>query len=293
MSATFRTCLPALCLAGGLIFGGCTETFEPFQENERYFSIYGYLDAAADTQFVAVTPLRKLVSADAGAIDDAVMLENLETGETIRWRDSLFRFSNGSVGHVFWSKERVEPGGRYLFTVTRSDGATTATTVRMPAPFPDPELRTNLIPFSPLPPPRLQNIGLPGMEKLVDFRIVYTLRTAEGGVSDPVTLSYVDQVRPGGEDRLALSFDAYGDVAALFPGSCPEALSATVIVGGGTSDWPDFFRLDDEMLTDPDLTGDVRNGMGFLGGAIRWERPWPGLVVLLAGRRGQCLGQRR
>ena len=293
MPATFRTCLPALCLAGGLLFGGCAETFDPFQETDRYFSIYGYLDAAADTQFVAVAALRQVVTPDADPLDAAVALQNLETGETTRWRDSLFRFSNGSVGHVFWSKEAVQPGGRYLFTVTRSDGASSSATVRMPAAFPDPDLRTNLIPFSPLPPPRLQNIGLRGIEKLVDLRIVYTLRTAEGGVSEPITLSYVDQARPSGEDRLALVFDAYGDIAALFPGSCPEALSATVIAGGGTSDWPDFFRLDDEMLADPDLTDQVRNGMGFLGGAIRWERPWPGLVVLLGGRRAQCLARRR
>ncbi len=293
MRTNIRNSLLAACLAGGLIFGGCTEAFEPFQENDLYFSIYGYLDAAADTQFVAVTPLRKLVSADAGPIDAAVMLEHLETGRTTSWRDSLFRFSNGSVGHVFWSKEPVEPGHNYRFTVTRSDGATTATTVRMPASFPDPELRTNLIPFSPLPPPRLQNIGLLGIEKLVDLRIVYTLRTEEGGVSDPVTLSYVDKMRRSSENRLGLAFDAYEDVNSLFAGSCPQVLTATDIVGGGTSDWPDFFRLDDEMLADPDLTGDIRNGMGFLGGAIRWERPWSGLVVLLGGRRGQCLGRRR
>ena len=292
MRATFRKCLQAACLAGSLIFGGCAETFDPFQESERYFSIYGYLDAAADTQFVAVTALRKVVTPGAGPIDAVVTLEDLETGQTATWRDSLFRFSNGGAGHVFWSKEPVRPGRRYLFTVTRSDGASSATTVRTPAAFPDPELRTNLIPFSPLPPPRLQNIGLRGIEKLVDLRIVYTLRTAEGGVSEPVTLSYVDQVRPGGEDRLGLSFDAYGDLAALFPDPCPQALSATVIVGGGSSDWPDFFRLDDEMLANPDLTDGVRNGMGFLGGAIRWERPWGGLVALLSGRRSQCQSRR-
>lgn len=293
MRTNIRNGLLAACLAGGLIFGGCTETFEPFQENDLYFSIYGYLDAAADTQFVAVTPLRKFVSADAAPIDAAVMLEHLETGRTTSWRDSLFRFSNGSVGYVFWSKEPVEPGHNYRFTVTRSDGATSTTTVRMPPAFPDPELRTNLIPFSPLPPPRLQNIGLLGIEKLVDLRIVYTLRTEEGGVSDPVTLSYVDKVRPGSGNRMGLSFDAYEDVRSLFPGNCPQVLTATVIAGGGTSDWPDFFRLDDEMLADPNLTGNIRNGMGFLGGAIRWERPWPGLVVLLGGRRGQCLSRRR
>ncbi len=293
MSAPLRTCLLVACLAGALVSGGCAETFEPFQENERYFSIYGYLDAAADTQFVAVTALRRAVTPDTAPLDAVVALERLETGAAVQWRDSLFRFSNGSEGHVFWSKEAVQPGGRYLFTVTRSDGATSSTTVRLPAPFPDPELRTNLVPFSPAPPPRLQTIGLRGLEKLVDLRIVYTLRTEEGGVSESVTLSYVDQVRPSGEDRLALAFDAYGDLAALFPGRCPQALSARVIVGGGTSDWPDFFRMDDEMLSDPDLTDQVLNGMGFLGGAIRWERPWPGLVGLLAGRRAQCQARRR
>ena len=100
-------------------------------------------------------------------------------------------------------------------------------------------------------------------------------------------------MRRSSANRLGLAFDAYEDVNSLFAGSCPQVLTATVIVGGGTSDWPDFFRLDDEMLADPDLTGDIRNGMGFLGGAIRWERPWPGLVVLLGGRRGQCLSRRR
>ncbi len=289
---TIRIPLLAACLAGGLVFGGCTETFDPFQENDLYFSIYGYLDAAADTQFVAITPLRRTVSAGAEPIDAAVMLEHLETGRVTSWRDSLFQFSNGAVGHVFWSEEAVAPGHNYHFTVTRSDGATSTAIVRMPESFPDPELHTNLVPFSPLPPPRLQNIGLHGMEKLVDLRLVYTLQTGEGIVREPVTLPYTDKVRTGDGDRLGLTFDAYGDIRTLFPGSCPRVLDATVIAAGGTSDWPDFFRLDDEALANPDLTGNIRNGMGFLGGTIRWERSWPGLVNVLSARRGQCLNER-
>ncbi len=55
----FKYCLllTACCM---LVLSGCNRSFEPFKENNTYyFSIYGYLDVSADTQWVRVSPARQ------------------------------------------------------------------------------------------------------------------------------------------------------------------------------------------------------------------------------------------
>ena len=277
-----------------LVIAGCESEFDPFQPaDDINFSIYGFLDAAADTQFVAVTPLRDSIATRAAPIDAAVTLEELGTGRRTVWQDSLFTFSDGSVGHVFWSPEEITPGQAYEFTVQRSDGASSTVRVAIPDVVPTLELSTNFDPFSPILP-RLQNIGVAGAEKMADFQVVYTLLLEGGEVVREFGISYLDQARQNeATGRFGLAFDSYSDVQARFPNNCPTALEAEVFVAAAGEEWPDFFRLDLETLARPDFALNVEQGLGFLGGVVTQRVEWPGLVSLFGLKQGQCLRGKR
>ena len=53
-----RTLAPLGLLVSVLFVMGCEESVNPFVEEDRYFTVFGYLDTAAEEQFVRVIPLR-------------------------------------------------------------------------------------------------------------------------------------------------------------------------------------------------------------------------------------------
>ena len=103
------------------------------------FSVFGYLDLAADTQWIRVTPIRQNIRPDSAAIDAVVTLEHAGSGRVVTLRDSLFRFADPDVAgssawvHNFWTTEPLEPEATYRLRVERSDGAATTAVVEMPA----------------------------------------------------------------------------------------------------------------------------------------------------------------
>lgn len=124
-----------LLLCAFLLLAGCDQTFEPLQENEEYyFSIYGYLDAAADTQWVRVGPARRGLNdlPDPTGID--VALENLQTGETVAMEDSLFT-PDGYLN--YWTTYDIQNEETYQLTVKR-DGNSSRVTVTTPEEWPTP-----------------------------------------------------------------------------------------------------------------------------------------------------------
>src|SRR5688572_21996239 len=123
---------------------GCERPFEPIQASDRHFSIYGLLDATADTQFIRVTPIRDVAATTAEPIDVALRLEHLETGRSIPLSDSLFAFRASNInlgidryGRNFWTTERMEPGATYAFTATGPEGETSRVVARVPNDVPE------------------------------------------------------------------------------------------------------------------------------------------------------------
>jgi hypothetical protein len=120
-----------------LALSSCDSSFEPIQENDRYiYSIYGYLDAAADTQWVRVMPVHEKLFAGPEPIDATVTLENLESGESQVMNDSLFQYAANTYAWNFWTPMELEPTGTYRLTAERSDGVTSHVTVTLPESFP-------------------------------------------------------------------------------------------------------------------------------------------------------------
>lgn len=128
-----------------LLFAGCEQPFEPLQENNRYFfSIYGFLDASADTQWVRVMPVTETLYPHPDSLKAAgitIELENIGTEEIITLKDSLFYFGNNLYALNFWTTANIQPDNTYTLTATNADGNSSRASVTIPDEFQTPSVR--------------------------------------------------------------------------------------------------------------------------------------------------------
>jgi hypothetical protein len=123
------------------VVAACDESFDPIAPSELAFSVFGYLDASAETQWIRVMPIRPLKVTLQDALGATVTLEHLGTGRIIELRDSLFRFSSyldpvlgfeGMYVHNFWTPEEIEPGAAYRFSARREGKEPAEAVVEIP-----------------------------------------------------------------------------------------------------------------------------------------------------------------
>ena len=248
------------------VLGGaaCSSAFEPQQETDAYFSLFGYLDASADTQWVRVTPLRATADPDPGPLGADVVLERVSTGERWPLRDSLFTFPSGAVARNAWTTAPVEPGETYRVVVRRADGAETRATVRVPPTPPRPEVVDGVFSC----PAR---VVFSGVERVVDATAVY--RDRETGAVR--RFSKLRAIRPGRDGAFVVEV-FFGDDAAEM-GADPlgiRAFEASVVVAVGTDDWPDLVGLPPDEAVLPRGDGRIENGVGFVGGVVTVDVPF-------------------
>ncbi len=126
-----------LVLVTSMLAAACADTFEPIDPGGPPFSVFGYLDPSADTQWIRVTPLRTVLRGSADPTGVAVTLEELGSGRIIQMRDSTIRWgtmlgSDSVYAHTFWTTERIERGASYRFRAQGADGAVAESVVQVP-----------------------------------------------------------------------------------------------------------------------------------------------------------------
>lgn len=262
-------------LAGSLV-AGCDTAVEPIQPGAPPFSLFGALDASADTQFVRVTPIRPTFEATPGPIDARVVLEDLQSGETAVWRDSLVEI-RGRPAHVFWSTAPVRPRRSYRLTATRSDGAASSATVAVPDSFPVPGLQAEaLIRGADGRVVLGQQVVVRGVARLVDLRVRYgVVFSDEPDVVRSAEVIHMDRVSSGSGFHSVgfLAGDDLRSVAAARPGAAMSVRWVEVTVSGAGPEWPELTAEELEALGLPGSAGNVENGVGFVGGVV--SQTWP------------------
>lgn len=123
-------------LFGVALLSCCDQTFQPLQENNIYhFSIYGYLDAAADTQWVRVGPARGDINELPNPTGIEVSLEHIQSGQTVTMNDSLF----ASKSYLnYWTTMDIENEQTYQITAERANGKSSSVTITTPKKVPSP-----------------------------------------------------------------------------------------------------------------------------------------------------------
>ena len=259
-SALARLALAVLLVAGG---AGCSTEFSPQDESDVYFSLWGYLDAAADTQWVRVTPVRATVDRDLVPLGAEVALERVATGERWPMQDSVFAYADGFAAHNLWTTARVLPDETYRVVVRRDDGAETVATVEIPDQFERPRVVDGIFSCP-------TQIVVSGVERVVDATAVYR-DVATGDVRRLPKLQAITAHEGGGTVEVFFGDDAIEIEADPID---IRKTDASVVVAVGTAAWPDLVGLDTEALALPRGAGRIENGVGFVGGVITWELPF-------------------
>ena len=128
----------ALLFAIG-VSSACDDTFSPIEPSDVQFSIFGFLDASADTQWVRVMSLRPVLITEPGPLGAVVSIENIITGRVVELRDSVFRFAaNPDVGsdgvylHNYWTTDVIEPGAAYRFSAIAEEHEESSAVIEIP-----------------------------------------------------------------------------------------------------------------------------------------------------------------
>jgi hypothetical protein len=285
-----RRPLAAVLLAAALaaaFSAACDDTLDPWSDNTvGPFAIYGYLDLNADTQWVRVAPVRRNLLPEPQAIDAVVTLEELGSGRVITLSDSLFTFTDPSLGaigyaHNFWTTERLDPEATYRLVARRSDGATTTATVEMP-PLLNASLRYwDMAPDRPgvWEPRRMQVEG----EHLLYTEVVYTVWEDEQmGDGRPAT-PFAQRLAPRspGVDQWEFTLPGVGAQQALNMPPLRDMFRRMVRVAAVRADWPFEPGLSPTEAAVPgQVPTTVENGVGALVGTALLTVPLPLCQVL-------------
>jgi hypothetical protein len=265
-----------------VVLPGCDETFSPFVEQERYFTIFGYLDTASDEQMVRVMPLRTNFAARGDEpLDVEVRTTTVETGDVTVWRDSVVAFDDGSYGHVFIGDLQPIPEWTYVLEVERPDGKTSsarttvppATDVQILPPFVGADGAVQSIQWSDIP--------------IQPFRVEvwYRFLTNPSRPFDQARLVYGfedDKIGdPIGDDgwEVMVTLSADREDALKFAGLPDDAEPYLVGIGMRLTMTDDAWRppdgiFDPNVIVQPGTFSNVDKGFGFFGSVNQYTVEW-------------------
>lgn len=283
-----------LILCSLLYLVGCETTVEPFIGEERPFTVWGLINAGADTQRVRVFPISDAPGIDrSGAIDASVTSTNLTTGQIREWSHRTVTYEDGNVGHVFWAPFKPEEGHSYRIDVARSDGATSTATVTVPAGV---EVEVVATSTSTRFPVYVRGDA----ENLIDVEMRYEAAnlppveawpvgtSAHPPVAYPVEIPYMtegERIDDGWRFDIDMQRDAeivrlaYQQNCLITPTAPDIALSRVEFhfIAADSAWSPPGGAFDPEVLVEPNAFSNVENGYGFIGAgqvvAERWTPP--------------------
>lgn len=249
---------------------GCDYPFEPIQKpRDAVFSMFGYLDLKADTQWIRVMPIRERLLLEPAPIDAVVTLEHVGTGRTVTLTDSLFSFPVRELDSVayaynFWTAEPLEPGATYRLRAERSDGASATASIVMP-----PDLT---IDFLSGPGFGTDNaLLLVRAEHLLYVDLFYAMIASKTGERAQSVTIRQDQVSPG---DVPGTYRVFISGAKIEPAGFLDLFRREIRLTAATSDWPFHPDLSDQEVSLPgEMPSNVENGLGFVGGVAEWTVP--------------------
>jgi hypothetical protein len=253
---------------------GCDDSFSPVEASALQFSVFGYLDASADTQWIRVMPIRPLAVTTPGPASATVTLEHLGTGRIIELRDSLFRFTppNGSVGsegvflHNFWTTEPIEPGATYRFLARPGVDEPAEAVVDIPPKY-DLEVwlgqprttQQNLLRLS-----GLRHVGL----------LIAEVRFYDQCGDGAVRVSLPLETTEGDEHLIPIDgFSVFRNCGS------PQIEKRELLVVGSGAKWPSGPEFAAGGLSVPDVPSNISNSIGFLGGVLTRLVPYESCVI--------------
>ena len=274
-----------------VLLSSCQDTFlDPFENDERFYSVYGFLDPLEEIQKVRVIPVTRFPedivnAADPQAFLDAkVQLRDLTIPRIYEWWPLLEEDKDGSFVHTFSDTMIVEAGHTYQLEILRSDGILTTAKTTVP------RVRTDQLLLKSLPvvlsdSSVIQQIGIPEIPALWDMQVVYLVEGSE--FRERVFVAYDKNLLSSHDDQwrynLQLTSDqdsikAYAQKTLNATGQLGDSISLT---GMGVQfriiddQWfPIFAEQDMVKLAQPGAFSNVENGYGVFGSMGLYQEEW-------------------
>lgn len=243
----------------------CDQTFDPIKESNFNFSINGYLDATADTQWVRVMPVRDSLLFEPGPINAVVTLEEVTSGMSVTMNDSLFRYleGGGAYAYMFWTTFDVKPEETYRLTAaTKSGEKTSSAQVTLPSDFPTPMVERKLIYIH------------KSIDRLGDVQAVYFGRDSFSGNVRIKGLSHFEaqDTTTTGLDFFTVYIREDADAEELV--GFPPVFKTQIFVAAYGPDFPYLGSVNKHVLDIPGSFSNVENGLGFLAGIVSKTIPF-------------------
>jgi hypothetical protein len=273
-----------LLLLVSFIFSGCNQSFDPLQANEEFtFSMYGYLDAGADTQWVHITPIREQVALLSDGSDIRVTIENTETGRQIVMNDSLFE--RGVDFLNFWTAEPIEYDQTYRLTAELQSGEKSQVTVKTPEEMPDPIVAVFTQPGA---PPKYYAF-VDKHVNLADIQVKYYVRLTAPGFESirAVSFSYRNsaEITEDFPDYYSVELDPDEELfkverEILVPpeGKLEVVYRQVFVAASGIPLQEGIETLDDVTYALPQTLRNVENGLGYVIGIDGKYVPYEGCL---------------
>lgn len=286
-----RRFLPSLLLF--IVLAGCDDTLiDPFDNDERYFTVYGFLDLLETEHTLRVVPITRFaenIESDdegRGAIDAKVFTTDLFTGVRREWTHAYSQLEDGTFGHIFTARFLVSPNHTYRLEVERSDGKVTTAETTVPYFSETTLMEKGPIIFEQDSTYIYQDVTVPEISSPWDVTLIYMWsaypinrrmfipygragsRGADGGWTLRINLSD-DQVAV--KEHVRDSFDR---------GIPPEATTYALTAMGVQyrvldQNWdPPGGIFDPEILAQPGAMSNVQNGYGFFGSIGLYAEEW-------------------
>ncbi len=296
----------AFLLLGSLLATqGCEESVDAIVGTEIPYTIWGFMNAGADTQTVRVFPIEDdLIPNSSIPLDAKVFSTDLTTGERREWTYEKVRFDSLISGHIFWSPFRAEYQHRYRLEVVRSDGNMSSAEATVPS---EVQFDIGINDGSTKIPVTITG----DIPNLVGLRVTYNALNVpprqafpvgtiiQPAVSFPVSIIY-DNALIEQENQWSIEIDMardfiavnqiYGANCLITPttGSAPDIWLRTIefTALAADSSWaPPGGIFDPNVLAVPGTFSNVENGYGFFGAGqgIRYEWTPNQSALLTAG----------
>ncbi len=266
----YCTVFAGLIIYLAVFFAGCDETLEPFKENDRFiFSIYGWLDASDENHWIRVINLQEEVDRSGGGINGTVTLENLSTGEQTTFSDSLFQYTDNIFAYNFFANTPLKPSETYKLRATRTDGAESSVTIRMPGSFPDPVFQRAAMPGDP------DGLRIRGVENLAEVSVRFDVRFIQAEFTQPMRVSVLaDSIRTG-SDEFFITIDTGIIADATVDLDSIEITNCEIYVARAGPGWLHFPSIDRNLIALPEGISNIENGTGYVIGVVSRRIVYP------------------
>jgi len=253
-----------------LLMGGCNEEFQPIQENDKYyFSMYGFLDASADTQKIRISPARDSFETPAIIPEFDITIEHHNTGEMIPMFPILEFVPGGNAVLNAWTPLKIEPSSSYTIEAKRPDGMRSWVTIDIPDDFPTPVF----IEDRSVTRPRMNRVIVQGVDNIADFYTRWYVRLSNKEV-ETFTFHYRNEAEytSGYNEAYVVRFSEElerKDIEQSLATSNVDVLHRQIFIATAGSDWiEDIEEMDDLEYALPEGINNVEDGLGYVIGIV-------------------------